>query len=437
MNNKENPTLKNREGEDTELPPSINMDTFCVAPFTHQSTKTDGSVKACCRAKGRVSTLTETNLVDAWNWQKLRQLRLDLCNGIQNDMCKVCWDHEANDVESMRVNINKNVARKNLALERANRALKNNGNLEGDDKPIWFEFKLNNNCNLKCRMCSPVDSSAWFKDHKLIKHIPSNFGETYQEYVQELGLENKALLNLYNKDNFWNTVEDWTSIGKEFQFAGGEPLYDADHYKVLEMLKQSGKDLSQIELTYATNLTVLETKKYSVFDYWKDYKQINLGFSIDGPPGINEYIRGGSNIEDIKNNILEIRNKLDNVNLKAKITVQALNIYYIPDLIDWLYKINVTNIGSSYVMSPDHLDARVWCCQAREDISQKYRNAIERLLPTQISAKRNLTSILNYFHSRHMHTEERWHRFIEWNTILDKSRNESYKNYEFFNKYIT
>ena len=31
-----------------------------------------------------------------------------------------------------------------------------------------------------------------------------------------------------------------------------------------------------------------------------------------------------------------------------------------------------------------------------------------------------------------MHTEELWHRFIEWNTILDKSRNESYKNYDFF-----
>ena len=45
--------------------------------------------------------------------------------------------------------------------------------------------------------------------------------------------------------------------------------------------------------------------------------------SIDGP-GINEYIRGGSDIENIKSNILEIRNKLNNVNLKAKITVHGL-----------------------------------------------------------------------------------------------------------------
>ena len=271
----------------------------------------------------------------------------------------------------------------------------------------------------------------------LLNISQSNFGATYDEYVRDLGLEDKALLNLYNEENFWSSVEDWTSLGNEFQFAGGEPLYDADHYKVLEILKNSGRDLSQIDLTYATNLTVLETKKYSVFDYWKDYRRINLGFSIDGPPGINEYIRGGSNIDDIERNINLLRDRLPNVQLKAKITVQALNIYYIPELIQWLYDRGVTLIGSSYVMSPDHLDARVWCCQAREDISQKYMKAIAELTPTQISAKRNLTSILNYFQSRHMHTEERWHRFIEWNTILDKSRNESYKNYDFFNKYIT
>ena len=38
---------------------------------------------------------------------------------------------------------------------------------------------------------------------KLVKHIKSNFGETYEEYVKELGLEDKALLSLYKEENFW------------------------------------------------------------------------------------------------------------------------------------------------------------------------------------------------------------------------------------------
>ena len=56
-----------------------NMDTFCVAPFIHQSTKTDGSIKACCRAKGRIASVKQfdfkdaegTTLSDAWNWRKI------------------------------------------------------------------------------------------------------------------------------------------------------------------------------------------------------------------------------------------------------------------------------------------------------------------------------------------------------------------------------
>ena len=103
-----------------------NPDTFCVAPFLHQSTKTDGSIKACCRAKGRIASVKEfdfkdaegTTLSDAWNWKKIRDLRLDLINGIRNDMCKVCWDHEDANVESMRKSMN-NVQRLREAKDRA------------------------------------------------------------------------------------------------------------------------------------------------------------------------------------------------------------------------------------------------------------------------------------------------------------------------------
>ena len=102
----------NDNGDVEKHSPSINMDTFCVAPFTHQSTKTDGTIKACCRAKGRIATVNQTDLVDAWNWKKIRDLRLDLCNGVKNDMCKVCWDHEENNVESMRQGISAIVKRK-------------------------------------------------------------------------------------------------------------------------------------------------------------------------------------------------------------------------------------------------------------------------------------------------------------------------------------
>ena len=143
-----------------------------------------------------------------------------------------------------------------------------------------------------------------------------------------------------------------------------------------------------------------------------------------------------SDIQDIKNNVLTIKENLNNVTLKAKFTAQALNVYYLPELVDWLYDIGVTNIGTSYVSFPDHLDARIWTGDARKDIIEKYENKIANLTNDRNSAKRNLQNILNYFKSKEMYTEERWNRFIEWNKILDKSRNESYNDYKFLERYM-
>ena len=138
-----------KTSEKAERSSQPDMSTFCVLPFVHQSTKTDGSIKVCCRAKGRVASVKDfdfkdsesTDLVDAWNWRKIRDLRMDLYRGVKNDMCKVCWDHEANGVESMRQGMNSNVARMIESKQRAKIAFDDNGFLdEKKYKPLYFEF---------------------------------------------------------------------------------------------------------------------------------------------------------------------------------------------------------------------------------------------------------------------------------------------------------
>ena len=140
--------------------------------------------------------------------------------------------------------------------------------------------------------------------------------------------------------------------------------------------------------------------------------------------------------DSIKRNVLEIKSKLNNVQLRGKFTVQALNIYYLPELTDWLYDIGVTLLGNSFVWYPDHLDARIWTGDARKEIIDVYENKINSLRNDRIIAKKTLTSILNFLKSKEMYTEERWNRFIEWNKILDKSRNESYTNFKFLERYM-
>ena len=131
-----------------------------------------------------------------------------------------------------------------------------------------------------------------------------------------------------------------------------------------------------------------------------------------------------------------MQNNLNNVTLKAKFTVQALNIYYLPELTDWLLNLGIKSFASSYVSFPDHLDAKIWNAEARENIIEQYEKSINRMSNDNTSAKNNLKSILNYFKSGNLYTKERWDRFIEWNKILDKSRNESYNDYKFLERYM-
>ena len=81
-------------------------DTFCIAPFTHLSTKTDGSIKACCRSLPALSNIKKESLLQAWNNEEMKQLRTDLINGVRNEKCNACWKLEDVGAQSLRMKYN-------------------------------------------------------------------------------------------------------------------------------------------------------------------------------------------------------------------------------------------------------------------------------------------------------------------------------------------
>ena len=82
------------------------------------------------------------------------------------------------------------------------------------------------------------------------------------------------------------------------------------------------------------------------------------------------------------------------------------------------------------------MDARLWNKEAKQEIIKKYEEKISSLPNDRLTAKRMLKNVLNYIRNNDLFTEERWNRFIEWNKILDKSRNESYTNFKFLERYM-
>ena len=44
-------------------------------------------------------------MAEAWNHRIIKQLRLDLVNGVRNPMCNACWNLEDAGVTSLRAQI--------------------------------------------------------------------------------------------------------------------------------------------------------------------------------------------------------------------------------------------------------------------------------------------------------------------------------------------
>ena len=71
-------------------------DTFCPLPFKHLYTHTNGTLKACCISSNfkTPTSLKTQSIEEAYNTEEFKQLRLDLTNGIKNEICKACWERK-------------------------------------------------------------------------------------------------------------------------------------------------------------------------------------------------------------------------------------------------------------------------------------------------------------------------------------------------------
>ena len=400
--------------------------TFCPAPFIHQSTKTDGSIKACCRSLPRISSIKDETLLEAWNNTEIKKLRHDLLNGIRNPRCNTCWKLEDSNIESLRHKYNK----REIYGEQAAENLKSmNPDFSLNNKPTWIEFKLSNLCNFKCRMCHVMDSTKWFDDHKKIKHLHTDY---WQAELSSLNLEEKPLLGTYD-ENFYRDLPEAMSNITEIWFAGGEPLYDDNHYRILDSVMDRAHEIT---LSYATNLSMLSNKKYNVIEYWKKFKSIQVSVSLDGPPELNEYIRSGANSSDIEKNIRYLLDHLPNVSVTGKITVQALNVYHVPETMDWFKRLNVHFTGVHFVDWPEHLDARIWIGEPRNLIKAKLADYLKKYSTNDMNIRNSVRNVLKYFDGSTTHTDEQWGKFLEWNAILDESRNESFSKCEFLKTWM-
>ena len=405
----------------------INSKTFCMHPFTGLATREDGAIKVCCRSHP-IGWITENSLEEIWNNDNIKRIRKEVLNGSRPTECTPCFKLEDQNVESMRQRHIKGIipeARINL-YSNALDALE-------DDYSMPFEIptmeiKLNNLCNLKCRMCQPMDSTSWndwdeieefYKDEPFIL-----------ERVETLGLKKKPYLNKFDDNpNWWTSFEKVIPYFRRAEFAGGEPLMDPQHYQILDMLARYGEN---IELKYATNLSVLGIKnRRNILDYWPKFKSIAINVSIDGIGDVYEHIRGNADWNTLIENIKIIQNVPNVSRIVGSVCVQAGNIMILDKIIEYFLddigivfynnRVEYPSVLSAQVLPRELKDLAISRLEAIKPKIKNFKLVIENpiLLNITLELIQDNINYLNGIDQSHL-----WKQYLDFNNRLDIRRNQ-------------
>ena len=403
--------------------------TFCIHPFTGLATREDGAIKVCCRSHP-IGFIQKNTLEEIWNGSSMRRIRKSVLEGKRPPECAPCFKLEDQGVESLRQrHIEPKIPESRITLYPD--AL---DQLGVDYKmPFTFptmELKLNNLCNLKCRMCNPTDSTSW-NDWQEVEEFYKKEDNYLVKNIQDLKLMDSPYLDKFTDNpKWWASFEKLLPYFRRVEFAGGEPLTDPTHYRILEMLQPYAH---QIEIKYATNLTSLGKGKRTIFEYWPAFKSVAVNVSIDGLEDSYEYVRGNANWTELIANIKEIQ-KIPNVSrIVGAVAVQVSNALILGDMIEYFLDelgivfytnmVNYPNVLSAQVLpQPLKMLAIGNMLQAQKRLEDF---ALVKKHPMLLElTKGQILGVTNYLLSEDQ--SDKWADCIEFNRRLDVTRDQSF-----------
>jgi molybdenum cofactor biosynthesis enzyme MoaA len=348
---------------------NFNSNTFCAAPWFQIRKESNNVYKPCCELDSKCSEFKEKNdyiwpldsPTDYLDSKYVKYLRQNLNQGVKLPECRRCWAKESISTTSLRQTINDTVTNNQgsqLTQTWIASYFQQKNNFDFDFL-VSADVKVSNLCNFSCAMCNPNDSSQiytiWRKNqsHPIVKQT-LNINPTYLEDIKK---------RLVASDYDYLDMILSTSP-KHVKILGGEPLIDKILLQRLTELPQSKK--SKISLLFVTNgsVNLTEFSKNLI-----DYKQVNYVVSLDGIGSVLEYIRRGSNWDQIQENILEWNSH--NRPVDINFTLQCFNAWHVPEFYRWCKTQNLKfSIGT--VETPEYLSLKAIPDKLRKKIYKKY-----------------------------------------------------------------
>lgn len=349
--------------------------TFCVLPWVHAATLTDGSVVLCCVAKNVLDVnLNTTSLKQAWNSEAVREARIKMLKGEKVAACVHCYREEAGGYASHRVT--ENLAWQERFSESQFRQLIQSTGSDGhlDFNLMSVDLRLGNTCNLTCVMCRPQDSSKWVAQAKKLENTVRDRG-LFDDYESKAKID-VSKFEWYRRPEFWEDLKEAFGSIVELIIGGGEPMLLEEHRRLIKFCVE--QDHAQhIKLRYHTNGTVLDPK---IFEYWKHFKEVEVFVSLDGIGDRNHYMRYPSQWPVIERN-LHLLDKYPHGNIDVALlcSVHVMSAFYLDEYADWVEKQNFRIVNKKIegyfhpgiVHHPSHLNVQTLPNKTKDLIRDK------------------------------------------------------------------
>src|SRR5690349_354725 len=171
--------LRHTEAHAAEVPnvaqTQATSPTFCVLPWLHAATLTDGRVQLCCVSKGRSGVnLNEHTLGEYWNSEYVRDARRRMLAGEPVKACERCYREELHGYESHRM-VENRVWKERCGEAEIKRLIGTTGPDGSLDAPVqYIDLRLGNTCNMQCIMCQPRESSRWLPAAQALSALAQN-----------------------------------------------------------------------------------------------------------------------------------------------------------------------------------------------------------------------------------------------------------------------
>lgn len=352
---------------ESQISEKSKPDTLCAVPWMHLNFEPNGKVIPCCLTSTFdyfAGDLTTQSIDEVWNSSNMKKLRKEMINGIEPKVCVKCFQRERITKDSSRVHHNKEFKK---VIDIIPEITLPDGTCTTMDLKYW-DFRFSNLCNYKCRSCGPRYSSSWVPDAKKMRWI------TEQDKVWNIASVNE-------QSNYAFLKEQVLSVEKVY-FAGGEPLLMAEHWDILSLLEENNR--YDVKVCYNTNVSTLVYNKKNVLDIWKKWNpgQLEVWPSIDEVGPRAELIRSGTDWPNVEENLKKIL-ELDNIFVKPGITVGAMNVFRMPELIQYLTdigiisaKYNHKNFFLNQLEWPMHYHVHILSDKFRQEIVAKLENFI-------------------------------------------------------------